>query len=90
MPRVLIQNALVVATLDDGLGEVPGGDVLVDGRKIALVGKNLQTEVEEVIDATGRVVVPGFINTHHHLYQVLTRNLEAVQDAKLFDWLVHL
>jgi len=35
-------------------------------------------------------VVPGFVNTHHHFFQTLTRNLPAVQNAKLFDWLVYL
>jgi cytosine/adenosine deaminase-related metal-dependent hydrolase len=90
MSRVLIQNALAVATQDAGLGEVKGGDVLIDGSAIAEVGVALKAPVDEVIDATGRVVVPGFINTHHHLYQVLTRNLERVQDAKLFDWLTYL
>lgn len=90
MSRVLIKNALTVATQDASLGEIRGGDVLVDGPRIAEVGSGLRVPAEEVIDAAGRVVVPGFINTHHHLYQVLTRNLQSVQDAKLFDWLTYL
>jgi 8-oxoguanine deaminase len=90
MSRVLIQNALAVATQDARLGEIRGADVLVDGSRIAAVGSGLTASADEVIDADGRVVVPGFINTHHHLYQVLTRNLESVQDAKLFDWLTYL
>ena len=48
-----------------------------------------ETEVE-VIDCSKMVVVPGFINTHHHFYQTLTRNLKAVQNAKLFQWLIYL
>jgi len=45
---------------------------------------------DEIIDATNCAVVPGLINTHHHLYQSLTRCLKSVQDAKLFDWLLGL
>ena len=90
MSRVLIQNALAVATQDADLGEIRGGDVLIDGPRIAEVGSGLKAPADEVIDASGRVVVPGLVNTHHHLYQVLTRNLERVQDAKLFDWLTYL
>jgi len=44
----------------------------------------------DVIDCSHMVVLPGFVNTHHHFYQTLTRNLKAVQNAKLFDWLVYL
>ncbi|MFC1655174.1 8-oxoguanine deaminase, partial [Myxococcota bacterium] len=78
MSRVLIQNALAVATQDADLGEIRGGDVLIDGPLVAEVGVGLKASADEVIDATGRVVVPGLVNTHHHLYQVLTRNLERV------------
>ena len=46
-------------------------------------------ETPEVIDCSRHVVVPGFVNTHHHFYQTLTRNLPEAQDAKLFDWLVY-
>jgi 8-oxoguanine deaminase len=89
MARILIKNALVVLTLDT-VGEIKSGDVLVDGPAIAQVGKNLTAPADEIIDATGKLVTPGFINTHHHLFQVLTRSLKAVQDAKLFDWLTYL
>ena len=44
----------------------------------------------DVIDCSHMVVLPGFVNTHHHFYQTLTRNLKAVQNAKLFEWLVYL
>ncbi len=93
MAKTLFRNALTIHTGDDALGELSGADLLVDGRTVAAVGAGLAAEaaeVDEEIDATGRLIVPGMINTHHHLYQVLTRNLRAVQDAKLFDWLVYL
>jgi 8-oxoguanine deaminase len=89
MSRVLFKNALMVATQDPHLGEVAGCDVLTNGPIIEKVSKGIQSQAEEVVDLSGRLVVPGFVNTHHHLYQVLTRNLETVQDAKLFDWLVY-
>ena len=54
------------------------------------VDKQITRDVKKVIDCSHHVVLPGFVNTHHHFYQTLTRNLPAVQDAKLFDWLVHL
>ncbi|MBN2493625.1 MAG: 8-oxoguanine deaminase [Deltaproteobacteria bacterium] len=90
MARILIRNALVVATCDEQLGEIEAGDVLVEGKTVARVGQGLDERADEVIDAAGKVVVPGFVNTHHHLYQVLTRCLPAVQDVKLFDWLTYL
>ncbi len=45
---------------------------------------------DRVINCSHHVVVPGFVNTHHHFFQTLTRNLPAVQNAKLFDWLTYL
>ena len=44
----------------------------------------------EIIDCSSHIVIPGMVNTHHHFYQILTRNLPAVQNAELFDWLVYL
>ena len=90
-PRsILIKNALVLATMDVKGREIKGGDVYIEGPEIKKTGKNLRVKADTVIDAKGCVVLPGFVNTHHHLYQTLTRNLPAVQDAKLFDWLIYL
>jgi cytosine/adenosine deaminase-related metal-dependent hydrolase len=50
----------------------------------------LPTAADRVVEASGMVVLPGLVNTHHHLYQTLTRALPAVQDAELFDWLINL
>ena len=87
---LLIKNALVLATMDGQGREMKGGDVYIEGPEIKKVGKGLKVKADTVIDAKGCVVLPGFVNTHHHLYQTLTRNLPKVQDAKLFDWLVYL
>jgi 8-oxoguanine deaminase len=67
-----------------------GCDILVRDNKIEKIGKNIDEEVNRVLDCSSMVVVPGFVNTHHHFYQTLTRNLPAVQNAELFDWLVYL
>ncbi|HSV56774.1 MAG TPA: 8-oxoguanine deaminase [Magnetospirillaceae bacterium] len=68
-----------------------GADIHIDGSRIVRVGKHLTVpEGARVIDASGHVATPGFVNTHHHFYQTLTRNLPAVQNAKLFEWLVYL
>ncbi|MBI4656467.1 MAG: amidohydrolase family protein, partial [Elusimicrobia bacterium] len=87
---ILIKNALVLATMDAKNTEIKGGEVYIEGPEIKKVGKNLKIRADYVIDAKNCVVLPGFVNTHHHLYQTLTRNLPAVQDAKLFDWLIYL
>ncbi|MCP4351858.1 MAG: 8-oxoguanine deaminase [Desulfobacterales bacterium] len=71
-----------------------GADILIQDNRIAKIGKQLEKEitdpVQKVIDCSRHVVTPGFVNTHHHFYQTLTRNLPAVQNAELFDWLVYL
>lgn len=89
-PPLLIKNALRVATMDDAGTELSGADILVKGRVILAVGKNLEAPDDaRVLDATGCVVIPGMVNTHHHLCQTLTRATPAAQNAKLFDWLVY-
>jgi cytosine/adenosine deaminase-related metal-dependent hydrolase len=92
-PAKLIRNALAVVTMDDACTVIPSGDVLVRGRVISAVGRGIPVpgdEPVEIIDGRDKVVMPGLINTHHHLYQTLTRNLPRVQDSKLFDWLLDL
>lgn len=85
MPDILIRNA-AIATMDAHRREIAGGDILIRGGTIAAVGQGLQT-TGEVIDATCCVVTPGLVNTHHHLYQTLTRAVPGGQDALLFGWL---
>jgi len=87
-----IRNASAVLTSAEG-ELLRDCDVLIKGTQIIEVGKNLIPSHEsdvEVIDASGMVVTPGLVNTHHHFYQTFTRNLPMAQDAELFDWLVYL
>jgi 8-oxoguanine deaminase len=87
--RTLFKNAMVVATMDDAASEIRDGYVLVEGDRVAAVGAaaDCPTTADEVIDLSGHVLMPGLINTHHHMYQSLTRAVPAAQDASLFGWL---
>lgn len=84
--EVLIRGAAAVVTMDAARREIAGGDVLIRGGVIAAVGQGLAT-TGEVVEAVGCVVTPGLVNTHHHLYQTLTRAVPGGQDALLFGWL---
>ena len=72
--RTLIKNGIVL-TLDPAIGDVSGGDVLVDGGKIVEVGRGLAAADADVIDATGMIVMPGFVDTHRHIWEGLLRNI---------------
>ena len=89
MPKTLfLKNALVV-TMDRDRRELHGAHLhIVDGT-IQALGVDLPTppEVDETIDLSGFIVCPGLINTHHHMYQSLTRAVPAAQDSSLFEWL---
>jgi cytosine/adenosine deaminase-related metal-dependent hydrolase len=90
---LLLKNAAVLATMDDARREIADGAVLVRGREIVAVGATAEVlaanpgTVDEVIDLTGHVLLPGLVNTHHHMFQTLTRATPAGQDAELFGWL---
>ena len=93
MPRTLLaKGADVLVTMDDERRELGGGGVYVEDNVIAAVGvaADLPPTADEVIDLAGHVLLPGLVNTHHHMFQSLTRALPAVQDAPLFDWLTGL
>lgn len=86
MKDMLIKNALCVLTMDDARRELAGADILLRDGKIAEIGMGLSSS-GETLDAAGCVVTPGLVNTHHHLYQTLTRAVPAAQNALLFGWL---
>ena len=89
MPTFLLRSATVLVTMDEARREIAGGGFYARDGVIEQVGTtdDLPTEADDVLDATGFVVLPGLINTHHHLYQSLTRAVPGAQDAALFDWL---
>jgi cytosine/adenosine deaminase-related metal-dependent hydrolase len=87
--NVLIRNADHILTMDDTRRELAGADILIRDGVIAEVGFGLTGE-GDVIDASGCVVTPGLVNTHHHLYQSLTRAVPEAQDSLLFGWLQRL
>lgn len=85
---LLLKNLSEVVTFnskDEIFKEV---DILIDGKEIKSIGKNMTVEEDtEVIDCTNLLALPGFVNTHHHLYQTLFRGIQEVQEMPLFPWL---
>lgn len=89
MPTLLVRNADTLVTMDDAHRRIANGGVYIVDNVIRQVGASdtLPPTADQVIDATGMVVLPGLVNTHHHLYQSLTRAVPAAQDVELFTWL---
>lgn len=85
--RYLIQNADIVVTMNAQRAELSRCDILVQDGVIADIGPDLSAQDAQIINAQGTVVTPGLVNTHHHLYQSLTRVVPGGQDALLFGWL---
>ena len=84
---ILIQGAEVLVTMDGTRRELAGADLRIKSGVITEIGSNLPPDGAEVVKAAGCVVTPGLVNTHHHLYQTLTRAVPGGQDALLFGWL---
>ncbi|MBV7397107.1 8-oxoguanine deaminase [Mameliella sediminis] len=84
--EILIRNARTVLCMDDAGSELTQADIRLRGGVIVEIGQGLTTQ-GRVIDAARCVVTPGLVNTHHHLYQTLTRAVPGGQDALLFGWL---
>lgn len=84
---LLIKNATALATMDGA--EYQSGGLYAEDGWVVQVGNtaDLPPDADEVVDLAGYVVLPGLVNTHHHLYQTLTRAFPGAQDAGLFDWL---
>jgi 8-oxoguanine deaminase len=86
---LLIQHAHLVVAMDDADMRIRDGSIYIEDNIIRQVGESvtLARPADVMIDASDMVVLPGLINTHHHFYQTLTRNLPAAQNADLFTWL---
>ena len=97
MTTLLIHNATCIATFDHADPaqgrELKNASIFVRDHRIEWIGpaaelpSALREEASEVIDARGHLVTPGLVNTHHHMYQSLTRAIPGVQNAELFGWL---
>ena len=89
MATLLIQHADIIVSMDDSGTQWRDGGIYVVDNEIRQIGytRDLPREADQVINAKGMILLPGLVNTHHHFYQTLTRNLLAAQDANLFHWL---
>ena len=92
MATLLIHNAHTIATQDDARSELRNASIFIRDKRIAFVGPSADLppealQADEVIDARHHLVTPGLVNTHHHMYQSLTRAIPEVQNAELFGWL---
>jgi cytosine/adenosine deaminase-related metal-dependent hydrolase len=86
---LLARHARVLVTMDDERREISDGAVFVRGNCIEQVGTTaeLPSTADTVIELAGHVLLPGLVNTHHHMFQTLTRVVRPAQDAELFAWL---
>ncbi len=89
MTSLLIQHAELLVSMDDDDHSWQDGAIYVENNIIRQIGltDQLPQTADQVIDARNMLILPGLVNTHHHFYQTLTRNLPASQDANLFHWL---
>ena len=89
MSTLLIRHADMLLTMDSEPRRIPDGAIFVRDNVIEGIGpsEELPVTADKVIEARGKVVLPGLINTHHHLFQTLTRAVPGAQNANLFDWL---
>ncbi|GGU32162.1 amidohydrolase family protein [Lentzea flava] len=83
--KTLIRNASMVLTMDTALGTLEDADVLIDGDRIAAVGRGVTATGAKVIDGRGKIVMPGFVDLHTHLWQSLIRG--CATDEELGGWL---
>ena len=87
MSTLLIRNIRTLVTCDDADRVLENADLYCENGLIKTIGQNLDLTADEAIDGSFMLCYPGLINTHHHLYQVFSRNLQKVQNMELFDWL---
>ena len=81
--KTLIKGGYV-ASLDKSIGDLPVGDVLIDGARIAAIGNDIQASDVEIIDARSKLVLPGLIDTHRHTWETVTRSLISEGDLAVY------
>jgi len=90
MSSILIKNIKEIVTMDRERNRLKGYSLLIKDNKISKISDRIDFEADEVIDGSDYFLYPGLINTHHHFYQTLTRNIPQVQNVELFNWLKYL
>src|SRR5688500_3208068 len=92
MPTTLLHHADCIVTMDGSRREIKDGSIYIRDNIIEWIGPADQLPLDaqsatQGINARGRIILPGFVNTHHHFFQTLTRVIPGAQNAVLFDWL---
>lgn len=87
MTSLLIRNIQTLVSCDDGDTVYQNVDLYAENGVIQTIGPRLAAAADRVLDASHMLCYPGLVNTHHHLYQIFSRNLPEVQNLELFDWL---
>ena len=92
MPTLILKNIDMLVTMDEQRREIQHTNIYIKDGFIQAIGdlNELPETADQVLDLSGHIVFPGFVNTHHHFYQTLTRAVPKAQNANLFNWLVTL
>ncbi len=90
MSSILIKNVKEIVTMDRERTRLKGYSLLIKDNIISKITRDIKFPAEEIIDGSDYFLYPGLINTHHHFYQTLTRNIPQVQNVELFNWLKYL
>lgn len=90
MSSILIKNIKEIVTMDSERSRLKGYSLLIEDNKISKIAGDIKFPAGEIIDGSDYFLYPGLINTHHHFYQTLTRNVPQVQNVELFNWLKYL
>src|SRR5665648_281247 len=90
MSSILIKNIKEMVTMDRKKTRLKGYSLLINDNKISKIACDIKFPADEIIDGSDYFLYPGLINTHHHFYQTLTRNIPQVQNVELFNWLKYL
>ncbi|OIP70106.1 8-oxoguanine deaminase [Candidatus Atribacteria bacterium CG2_30_33_13] len=90
MSSILIKNIKEIVTMDKERNRLKGYSLLIKDNRVDKIAQEIEFTADQVIDGADYFLYPGLINTHHHFYQTLTRNIAQVQNVELFNWLKYL